>query len=73
MAYEVRLTTDGLLINWLRAVGENVSSEDIIAEVEADKATVEIEAGSDGTLLELRAEPERLPARRETIPDPQKI
>ena len=30
---------------------------DIIAEVESDKATVEIEAGSDGTLLELRAEP----------------
>ena len=57
MAYEVRLTTDGLLINWLREVGENVSSGDIIAEVEADKATVEIEAGSDGTLLELRAEP----------------
>ncbi|MCY4537686.1 MAG: dihydrolipoamide acetyltransferase family protein [Chloroflexi bacterium] len=57
MAYEVKLTTDGLLINWLREVGENVSASDIIAEVEADKATVEIEAGSDGTLLELRAEP----------------
>ncbi len=57
MAYEVKLTTDGLLINWLRDVGETVSASDIIAEVEADKATVEIEAGSDGTLLELRAEP----------------
>ncbi len=57
MAYEVKLTTDGLLINWLRDVGENVSASDIIAEVEADKATVEIEAGSDGMLLELRAEP----------------
>ncbi len=57
MAYEVKLTTDGLLINWLREVGENVSASDVIAEVEADKATVEIEAGSDGTLLELRAEP----------------
>lgn len=57
MAYEVKLTTDGLLINWLRDVGENVAASDIIAEVEADKATVEIEAGSDGTLLELRAEP----------------
>ncbi|MCY4072692.1 MAG: dihydrolipoamide acetyltransferase family protein [Chloroflexi bacterium] len=57
MAYEVKLTTDGLLINWLREVGEHVSASDVIAEVEADKATVEIEAGSDGTLLELRAEP----------------
>ena len=57
MAHEVKLTTDGLLINWLKDVGETVSASDIIAEVEADKATVEIEAGSDGTLLELRAEP----------------
>ena len=33
MAYEVKLTTDGLLINWLRDVGENVSASDVIAEV----------------------------------------
>ena len=57
MAHEIKLTTDGLLINWLRDVGDSVSASDIIAEVEADKATVEIEAGSDGTLLETRAEP----------------
>ncbi len=57
MAYEVKLTTDGLLINWLRDIGETVAASDVIAEVEADKATVEIEAGSDGELLELRAEP----------------
>ena len=57
MAHEVKLTTDGLLINWLRDIGDAVSASDIIAEVEADKATVEIEAGSDGAILELRAEP----------------
>ena len=57
MAHEVKLTTDGLLINWLRDIGDTVSARDIIAEIEADKATVEIEAGSNGTLLELRAEP----------------
>ena len=57
MAHEVKLTTDGLLINWLRDIGDTVSASDIIAEIEADKATVEIEAGSNGTLLELRAEP----------------
>ena len=57
MAHEVKLTTDGLLINWLRDVGDTVSASDIIAEIEADKATVEIEAGSSGTLLELRAQP----------------
>lgn len=57
MAHEVKLTTDGLLINWLKDVGDTVSASDIIAEFEADKATVEIEAGSSGQLLELRAEP----------------
>ena len=57
MAHEVKLTTDGLLINWLKQVGDAVSASDIIAEFEADKATVEIEAGSAGQLLELRAEP----------------
>ena len=57
MAHEVKLTMDGLLINWLKEVGDAVSASDIIAEFEADKATVEIEAGSAGQLLELRAEP----------------
>ena len=57
MAHEVKLTTDGLLINWLKDVGDTVSAGDIIAEFEADKATVEIEAGGSGQLLELRAEP----------------
>ena len=57
MAHEVKLTTDGLLINWLKDIGDTVSASDIIAEFEADKATVEIEAGSSGQLLELRAEP----------------
>lgn len=56
MAHEVKLTMDGLLINWLKDVGEAVASNDIIAEFEADKATVEVEAGVSGTLLELRAE-----------------
>ncbi len=57
MAHEVVLTMDGLLINWLKDVGEQVSAGDIIAEFEADKATVEVEAGSAGELLELRAQP----------------
>ena len=57
MAHEVKLTMDGLLINWLKDIGDSVGAGDIIAEFEADKATVEIEAGSAGQLLELRAEP----------------
>ena len=57
MAHQVKLAMDGLLINWLKTVGEAVAGDDVIAEFEADKATVEVEAGASGTLLELRAEP----------------
>ncbi len=57
MAHEIKLAMDGLLINWLKDVGETVAADDVIAEFEADKATVEVEAGTNGTLLELRAEP----------------
>ena len=57
MAHEIKLTMDGLLINWLKDIGDQVKADDIIAEFEADKATVEVEAGSAGELLELRAEP----------------
>lgn len=57
MAHETKMTMDGLLINWLKDIGDQVKADDIIAEFEADKATVEVEAGSAGQLLELRAEP----------------
>ncbi len=57
MAHETKMTMDGLLINWLKDIGDQVNADDIIAEFEADKATVEVEAGSAGELLELRAEP----------------
>ena len=57
MAHQVKLAMDGLLINWLKELGETVAADDVIAEFEADKATVEVEAGASGALLELRAEP----------------
>lgn len=57
MAHEITLTMEGLLLNWLKEVGEQVSKGDVIAEVEADKATLEVESTADGVLLELRAEP----------------
>ena len=56
MSTEITLTTDGLLLNWLKSVGEPVTSGEIVAEVEADKATFEIESPADGVLLEVRAE-----------------
>ena len=35
---------------WLKAVGDRVKSGDVIAEIETDKATMEVEAVDEGTL-----------------------
>ncbi len=40
--------TEGTLAKWLKGEGDNVVSGDIIAEVETDKATMEIEAIEEG-------------------------
>ncbi|XWX03940.1 dihydrolipoamide acetyltransferase family protein [Aggregatilineales bacterium SYSU G02658] len=56
MAQDVKLTMDGTLLNWLKNAGDAVKSGEIIAEVEADKATVEVEAPADGVLVKLLAE-----------------
>ena len=46
--------TEGRLISWKKTVGEQVERGEIIAEVETDKATMELEAFTSGTLLETR-------------------
>ena len=43
--------TEGTIAQWLKKVGDNVKSGDILAEVETDKATMELESYEDGTLL----------------------
>ncbi|MEX0326846.1 MAG: dihydrolipoamide acetyltransferase family protein [Puniceicoccaceae bacterium] len=43
--------TSGTLIKWLKSEGDAVSSGDMIAEVETDKATMEVECFEDGVLL----------------------
>lgn len=53
MAQEVKLTMDGMLLNWLKEVGDSVKKGEIIAEFEADKATVEVEAPADGVVVQL--------------------
>ncbi|MFN4146232.1 MAG: pyruvate dehydrogenase complex dihydrolipoamide acetyltransferase [Runella sp.] len=47
--------TEGVIVAWLKKVGDVVKSGDIIAEVETDKATMELENYEDGTLLYLGA------------------
>ncbi|AMM51975.1 pyruvate dehydrogenase [Rufibacter sp. DG15C] len=43
--------TDGVIASWLKKVGDSVKSGDVLAEVETDKATMELESYEDGTLL----------------------
>ena len=43
--------TVGTLVNWLKKEGDPVSNGDMIAEVETDKATMEVERFEDGILI----------------------
>ena len=45
--------TDGNLTKWLIKEGDKVSAGDIIAEIETDKATMEVEAVDEGIVKEL--------------------
>jgi len=42
----------GTVAEWVKKVGDTVARGDIIAEIETDKSTVEMEATSSGTLSE---------------------
>ncbi|WP_337040907.1 pyruvate dehydrogenase complex dihydrolipoamide acetyltransferase [Emticicia sp. 17c] len=48
--------TEGVIHTWLKKVGDKVKSGDILAEIETDKATMELEAYEDGTLLYIGVE-----------------
>ena len=47
---------EGKILKWLKKVGDRVEVGDIIAEVETDKADMEMEALDDGFLTEIRAQ-----------------
>ena len=47
---------EGKLLKWLKAVGGRVEVGDIIAEVETDKADMEMEALDEGFLTEIRVQ-----------------
>jgi pyruvate dehydrogenase E2 component (dihydrolipoamide acetyltransferase) len=49
--------TEGRLISWKKSVGEKVERGDILAEVETDKANMELESFTSGVLLETRVKP----------------
>jgi len=43
----------GNLAKWLKKEGDKVKSGDVIAEIETDKATMEVEASDEGTLAKI--------------------
>ncbi len=45
--------TEGKLTRWLKGVGDDVRAGDVIAEIETDKATMEVEAVDEGKLARI--------------------
>ena len=48
--------TEGVIAAWHKNVGDTVKKGDLLAEVETDKATMELESYKDGTLLHIGAD-----------------
>src|SRR5271163_960700 len=48
--------TEGKLARWLKEVGDDVRAGDVIAEIETDKATMEVEAVDEGKLARILVE-----------------
>jgi pyruvate dehydrogenase E2 component (dihydrolipoamide acetyltransferase) len=46
--------TEGTIVKWHKKVGDTVEIGDVVAEVETDKATMEMEAFDDGVITEIR-------------------
>ena len=42
--------TEGILAKWCKSEGDEIQAGDVIAEIETDKATMEVEAPEDGVL-----------------------
>src|SRR5688500_6467505 len=48
--------TEGVIAAWHKKVGEPVKKGDLLAEIETDKATMELESYKDGVLLHIGAD-----------------
>ncbi|MBS1744176.1 MAG: pyruvate dehydrogenase complex dihydrolipoamide acetyltransferase [Bacteroidetes bacterium] len=48
--------TEGKIVSWNKKVGDTVKSDDVLAEVETDKATMEVVGYEEGTLLYIGVE-----------------
>ena len=45
--------SEGSLIKWLINVGDKINAGDVVAEIETDKATMEVESADDGVVTQL--------------------
>ncbi len=45
--------TEGKIARWIKSVGESVRAGDVLAEIETDKATMEVEAVDEGVLARI--------------------
>ena len=52
---------EGVIVAWLKKVGDNVEPGDILAEVETDKATMDLESFHSGVLLHIGVEQGAVP------------
>jgi pyruvate dehydrogenase E2 component (dihydrolipoamide acetyltransferase) len=48
--------TEGVIVEWHKKVGDKIKPGDLLAEVETDKATMELESYNEGTLLYIGVE-----------------
>src|SRR5215217_4051049 len=48
--------TEGKIVSWNKKVGDFVKSDDVLADVETDKATMEVVGYEEGTLLYIGVE-----------------
>ena len=48
--------TEGVIVEWHKKVGDKVKPGDLLAEVETDKATMELDSYNEGTLLHIGVE-----------------
>jgi len=44
---------EGTLVRWVKQIGETINKGDVLAEIETDKATVEVESSASGVVLQL--------------------
>lgn len=48
---------EGVLNTWLKSIGDTVTRGEVVAEIESDKATLELESQVEGTLLQILEQP----------------